>query len=88
MNKRKKTTRKKANDEQDLTIKEKEIEVAKVSLAFPITRDEAEAVINDPEGVIAKKLKSYMELVLNTACQKFVDTPKKENVNNCKLNLE
>lgn len=78
---------KKNTKEKDLTIKEKEIEVANISFKFPITRAEAHAVINRPKGIVAKGLKKYMIAVLEAACKKFLETSTKEDVKNCKINM-
>lgn len=72
----------------DLSIKEKQIEVATVSFKFPITRGEANAVINRPKSAVAKGMKEYMVAVLEAACKKFLETPVEEDVKECKIPLD
>lgn len=64
------------------------IEVGKITMSFPITRDEAEQYIRNPAGVVAKKLHDYLHLVMETACRKFMESKKDENVTKCKINPE
>lgn len=72
----------------ELEIKEKTIEVGRISFGFTITRDEADAVINKPKGTIARKLRKYMISILKAGCKKMLETNPEENVNNCEVDIE
>lgn len=54
-------------------MKQKEVrEVGRVSFTFPITRQEAEAVLKKPKSKAAKALKKYMMDILISACNKML----------------
>lgn len=75
-------------EEEKKTIEHKKIEIGRISFAFPITRDEADAVINHPKGVIARKLRKYMCSILKAGAKQMLDSNPDENVTNCKINIE
>lgn len=75
----------KKNEEQDLSIKEDKIEVGFIHFKFPITRDEADAVINKKNSTVARKMKSYVNALLKAGCQKFLDSDPDKDVKNCKI---
>ena len=68
--------------------KEEKIEIGRINFAFSITRDEAKEVINNPKGVISRKLRKYMISILRTGCKKMLETKPDEIVNNCELDIE
>ena len=83
-----KTTSKKENNkvkEEDLQIKEEKIEVGFIHFKFPITRDEANAVINQKGSIVARKMKKYVNSLLQAGCKKFLESNPEEDVKNCKI---
>lgn len=81
----KKTNKKKKNQEEDLQIKEEKIEVGFIHFKFPVTRDEANAVINQKGSVVARKMKKYVNALLQAGCKKFLESNPDEDVKNCKI---
>lgn len=81
----KKTSKKKKIKEEDLQIKEEKIEVGFIHFKFPVTRDEANAVINQKGSVVARKMKRYVNSLLEAGCIKFLNTNPDEDVKNCKI---
>lgn len=81
----KKTSKKKKIQEEDLQIKEEKIEVGFIHFKFPVTRDEANAVINKKGSVVARKMKKYVNALLEAGCIKFLNTNPDEDVKNCKI---
>lgn len=83
----KKETKKKNNkvQEEDLQIKEEKIEVGFIHFRFPITRDEANAVINQKGSIVARKMKKYVNSLLQAGCKKFLESNPEEDVKNCKI---
>lgn len=79
-----KKTKKKTQDE-DLRIKEEKIEVGFIHFKFPVTRDEANAVINQKGSVVARKMKKYVNALLQAGCKKFLESNPDEDVKNCKI---
>lgn len=79
-----KKTKKKTQDE-DLQIKEEKIEVGFIHFKFPVTRDEANAVINQKGSVVARKMKKYVNALLQAGCKKFLESNPDEDVKNCKI---
>lgn len=73
------------NSEVDLQIKEKKIEVGFIHFKFPITRDEANAVINQKGSIVARKMKRYVNALLQAGCIKFLNTNPNKDVKNCKI---
>lgn len=71
--------------EEDLLIKEEKIEVGFIHFKFPITRDEANAVINQKGSVVARKMKKYVNTLLQAGCKKFLESSPDEDVKNCKI---
>ena len=71
--------------EEDLQIKEEKIEVGFIHFKFPITRDEASAVINQKGSIIARKMKKYVNSLLQAGCKKFLESNPDEDVKNCKI---
>ena len=69
-------------------IEHEKIEIGRISFAFPITRDEADAVVNHPKGVVARKLRKYMCSILKAGAKQMLESKPDENVNNCKINIE
>lgn len=80
----KKASKKKAQEE-DLQIKEEKIEVGFIHFKFPVTRDEANAVINQKGSVVARKMKKYVNALLQAGCKKFLESNPDEDVKNCKI---
>lgn len=56
----------KSNDEQ-----QRQLEYAKVTFSFYLTRDEAEQYKKKPNGEVAKKLRRYMIKILEEAVKRF-----------------
>lgn len=81
----KKTNKKKKIQEEDLQIKEEKIEVGFIHFKFPVTRDEANAVINQKGSVVARKMKKYVNALLEAGCKKFLESSPDEDVKNCKI---
>lgn len=73
------------NLEDDLQIKEDKIEVGFIHFKFPITRDEADAVINKKGSIVARKMKRYVNSLLCAGCKKFLESSPDEDVKNCKI---
>ena len=80
-----KKTKKKKTQEEDLQIKEEKIEVGFIHFKFPVTRDEANAVINQKGSVVARKMKKYVNALLQAGCKKFLESSPDEDVKNCKI---
>ena len=81
----KKKISKEEKREEDLQIKEEKIEVGFIHFKFPITRDEANAVINQKGSVVARKMKKYVNSLLEAGCKKFLESNPDEDVKNCKI---
>ena len=79
------TKKKNKVKEEDLQIKEEKIEVGFIHFKFPITRDEANAVINQKGSIIARKMKKYVNSLLQAGCKKFLESNPDEDVKNCKI---
>lgn len=78
-----KKSKKKKNIEEVTDLSEaKELEYATVSLKFGITKDEADAILHNPKGAIARKLRKYMNNILVYLANKFYE--KEPDVTNCK----
>lgn len=73
------------NLEEDLQIKEDKIEVGFIYFKFPVTRDEANAVINKKGSIVARKMKRYVNSLLCAGCKKFLESNSDEDVKNCKI---
>lgn len=73
------------NLEEDLQIKEDKIEVGFIHFKFPVTRDEADAVINKKGSIVARKMKRYINSLLCAGCKKFLESNPDEDVKNCKI---
>ena len=73
------------NLEEDLQIKEEKIEVGFIHFKFPVTRDEADAVINKKGSIVARKLKRYVNSLLCAGCKKFLESNPDKDVKNCKI---
>ena len=76
---------KEEKQEEDLQIKEEKIEVGFIHFKFPITRDEANAVINQKGSIVARKMKKYVNALLQAGCKKFLESNPEEDVKNCKI---
>lgn len=81
----KKEKKKNKVKEEDLQIKEEKIEVGFIHFKFPITRDEANAVINQKGSIVARKMKKYVNSLLQAGCKKFLESNPDEDVKNCKI---
>lgn len=79
------TKKKNKVKEEDLQIKEEKIEVGFIHFKFPITRDEANAVINQKGSIVARKMKKYVNSLLQAGCKKFLESNPDEDVKNCKI---
>lgn len=78
-----KKSRKKKNVEEAADLNEaKELAYATVSLKFGITKDEADAILHNPKGAMARKLRKYMNNLLIYLANKFYE--KEPDVTNCK----
>ena len=73
------------NLEEDLQIKEDKIEVGFIHFKFPVTRDEADAVVNKKGSIVARKMKRYVNSLLCAGCEKFLESNPDEDVKNCKI---
>ena len=82
---KKASKKKKNNQEEDLQIKEEKIEVGFIHFKFPVTRDEANAVINQKGSVVARKMKKYVNVLLEAGCKKFLESNPDKDVKNCKI---
>lgn len=82
---KKETKKKNKVKEEDLRIKEEKIEVGFIHFRFPITRDEANAVINQKGSIVARKMKKYVNALLQAGCKKFLESNPEEDVKNCKI---
>ena len=82
---KKETKKKNKVKEEDLQIKEEKIEVGFIHFKFPITRDEANAVINQKGSIVARKMKKYVNSLLQAGCKKFLESNPNEDVKNCKI---
>lgn len=82
---KKETKKKNKVKEEDLQIKEEKIEVGFIHFKFPITRDEANAVINQKGSIVARKMKKYVNALLQAGCKKFLESNPDEDVKNCKI---
>ena len=82
---KKETKEKNKVEEEDLQIKEEKIEVGFIHFKFPITRDEANAVINQKGSIVARKMKKYVNALLQAGCKKFLESSPNEDVKNCKI---
>ena len=71
--------------EENLQIKEEKIEIGFIHFKFPITRDEANAVINQKGSIVARKMKKYVNTLLQAGCRKFLESNPEEDVKNCKI---
>ena len=85
MTKKLKKEEKNKAKEEDLQIKEEKIEVGFIHFKFPITRDEANAVINQKGSIVARKMKKYVNSLLQAGCKKFLESSPDEDVKNCKI---
>lgn len=81
----KKKISKEEKREEDLQMKEEKIEVGFIHFKFPITRDEANAVINQKGSIVARKMKKYVNALLQAGCKKFLESSPDEDVKNCKI---
>lgn len=77
-----------SSTQEDLKIDKEYIEVGYITFKFPITRDEAEMVINQPKSQVARKMKTYMRKVLEAGCKRMLASTPDEDVKKCKLELE
>lgn len=74
---------------KEIEIKEvenpKELEVAKITFTFGMSKDEAYAILNKPKSQIARNMRKYMNSLVEHAAKKFFEPvrPKEEIVNNC-----
>ena len=60
----------------------KEIEVARITFTFGMSKDEAEAILHKPKGSIARNMRKYMNSLVEHAARKFFEP--EENVTDCK----
>lgn len=75
----------KAKEEQEKATdlnEAKELEYATINLKFGITKDEADAILHNPKGAIARKLRKYMNNLLVYLANKFYE--EEPDVTNCK----
>ena len=58
------------------------LEYAKISFEFCLTKDEADKILNNPKSQIAKNARKYMNSILEHAAKKFFED--ESNVTDCK----
>lgn len=76
-------------ENDDLKEEQKEvIEVGYISFRFPITRDEAEAIVNKPKSQVARKLKTYVRKILEAGAKKMLESKPEEDVKECNIPIE
>lgn len=73
---------------KELGEEKQSMEVGRISFAFNITRDEAEAVVHRSKSLVARKLRKYMLSILKAGAEKMLASKKDEEVKNCKLEVE
>lgn len=83
-----KALQKMTQQEKELGEEKESLEIGTLSFKFPITRDEADAVINRPRSQVARKLKKYMYSILKAGAKKMLELKEGEEVKNCKLSVE
>lgn len=64
--------------QQDVLMDKKEITVGSFSVKMTITEDEAQEVLNNPRGQVARKLKHYMYSILKEASKKMLQSLNEE----------
>ena len=65
----------------------RDLEYAKVSFEFYLTKDEADKILNRPKSQIARNARKYMNSILECAAKRFFEPEeKKDIVTNCKDN--
>ena len=80
---------KKIQEKKEIEIKEvenpKELEIAKITFTFGMSKDEAYAILNKPKGQIARNMRKYMNSLVEHAAKKFFEPTEaqEEIVNNC-----
>lgn len=64
----------------------KELEIAKITFTFGMSKDEADAILHKPKGQIARNMRKYMNSLVEHAAKKFFEQEDKtsENVTDCK----
>lgn len=64
----------------------KEIEIAKITFTFGMSKDEADAILNKPKSQIARNMRKYMNSLVEHAARKFFEPAKEkeETVTDCK----
>lgn len=67
--------------------KNTEIQVAKITLTFSITLDEAKAVIGKPNSITARNLRKYILNCLKSAARKMLDTKNEKDVKECNITV-
>lgn len=50
-----------------------ELEIAKITFTFGMSKDEAEAILNKPKGQIARNMRKYMNSLIEHAAKKFFE---------------
>lgn len=77
---------------KEIEIKEidnpKELEIAKITFTFGMSKDEADAILNKPKGQIARNMRKYMNSLIEHAARKFFEPTeeKEEIVTDCNEN--
>lgn len=77
---------------KEIEIKEvenpKELEIAKITFTFGMSKDEAYAILNKPRGQIARNMRKYMNSLIEHAAKKFFEPAKEkeEIVTDCNEN--
>jgi hypothetical protein len=72
---------------EDLSIKEEKLEIAKVTFSFTFTRDEAEKFIYKPKSQVARKLRQYMCKIFEVAAKKMLESKPQDIVKECKVDI-
>jgi hypothetical protein len=72
---------------EDLSIKEEKLEIAKVTFSFTFTRDEAEKFIHKPKSQVARKLRQYMCKIFEVAAKKMLESKPQDIVKECKVDI-
>lgn len=60
----------------------KDLEYAKITFSFCLTKDEADKILHDKKSSVARKARQYMYAILKEAASRFF--PEENNVKNCK----
>lgn len=72
-------------NEQQQEQSAKSIAIAKITFTFGMTEEEADEILNNPKGQIARKMRKYAYSLVKAAAKKFFESEEiRDNVTNCK----